>query len=121
MRLPRLTTRRTMIVVAILALGFAAERPISRLARISSLRQNLAIVHAASERQFRNASGITSRFALQAPTYGGLRPYDIEAERRRRAAWQFRMAEYHGELSRRYERAAWYPWVAMAPNPPRPE
>ncbi|SIO38627.1 hypothetical protein SAMN05444166_4283 [Singulisphaera sp. GP187] len=35
MRLPRLTTQRMKVVVAILAVGFATEWPIARHARIA--------------------------------------------------------------------------------------
>jgi hypothetical protein len=45
-----------MIVVAILALGFVAERKFNRLVRISGHRRHLASVHATSEQWFRNAS-----------------------------------------------------------------
>src|SRR5688572_19355058 len=101
MRFPRLTTRRLMLVVAILGFSLAAARQITRLARISSHRRHLGTVHATSEQWFRRSSVITSRFAPQAPTYGGLRTYDIVAERRRRAAWQLKVAGYHGAMSRR--------------------
>lgn len=118
---PRLTTRRMMVVVAILALGFAAERQIARLARISSHRRHTATLHTTAEQWFRKAAGVTSKSASQTIRYGGLRPLDPEVERRWRAAWQLKMADYHGVLSRKYDRDAWYPWTTLAPNPPRPQ
>ncbi|WP_143206204.1 hypothetical protein [Singulisphaera sp. GP187] len=121
MRIPRLTTQRMMIGVAILALGLAVERPINRLARISGLRRHTASLHATAEQWFRKASGVTSKSAAQTTAYGGVHLLEPEAERQRRAAWQLKMAEYHGELSRKYELAAWYPWAKLAPNPPQPE
>ena len=30
-------------------------------------------------------------------------------------------AHYHGQMRRKYERAARYPWLTVAPDPPVPE
>jgi hypothetical protein len=41
-----------------------------------------------------------------------------------RLAWNLgtasERAAHHGRLKRRYERAAWHPWLPVAPNPPEP-
>ncbi|SIO43307.1 hypothetical protein SAMN05444166_4681 [Singulisphaera sp. GP187] len=120
MRLPRLMTQRTMMAVAILAFSLAAGRHINRLARISSIRQHMDFVHATSEQRFRKASSVTRMSAASTHRDAGLRPLDLEAERRR-AAWQIRMAEYHRMLSLKYDRAAWYPWAKVSTNQPRPK
>ena len=36
------------------------------------------------------------------------------------ALWRPR-ADYHGTMRRKYERAARYPWLAVAPDPPEPQ
>jgi hypothetical protein len=121
MRLSRLTTRRMMIVVAVLALALSAERQVTKRGRIVSIRRHMAFVHATSEQWFRWAARVTAKSPPWTGTYELARPADPEAERRRRVAWQLEMAEYHGELSRQYQGARWRPWVGLPPHPPRPE
>jgi len=44
---------------------------------------------------------------------------DLREERRKRAVAR-RSAAYHLALSGKYARAAWRPWLALAPDPPEP-
>lgn len=119
MRVPRLTTRRLMIVVAILALAFAAERQRRKFAPIYGLRRRLASVHAFWEQHYRRLAKATAKSAARGNTGGG-RPVEPEEKLRRRAAWELEMAEYHRRWSREYAWSAWRLWEDLPPRPPRP-
>jgi hypothetical protein len=94
MRLPRFTTRRLMVLVAVagLAMGVALE-----LRRRSEFFQRIAQAHA--ERAVENLWGILGPDADSAS----------------------RKYVYHNGLSQKYKRAARYPWLPVPPDPPPPE
>jgi hypothetical protein len=133
---PRFTIRRMMVAVAVVgaSLGFIQLR---RLAKNHDVR---AAHHARQEAALRAcldtvreevddggyrltfdegtvfASGVTSK----APLPFGLPGRGVEGAYRTRDGWS-RLAAWRGELRRKYERLARYPWLPVAPDPPIPE
>jgi hypothetical protein len=111
MRIPRLrfTVRRLMLAVAVVAalLGCAD------LWRRREHYRRLAETHALSEMVLR----VDSVMARGDPTGGpGVRLLDLSDSLEEAAKW----ADYHAGLRRKYERAARYPWLPVAPDPPPP-
>jgi hypothetical protein len=92
MRLPRMTTRRWMIAVAILAVGLATTVALFR--RHLALRQRAAY-HEEIER-------LVTDTAPQLPANAAIR-------------------DRHARLKEKYWRAARYPWLPVRPDPPEPK
>ena len=112
MRLPRMTTRRWMVLVSMVALSITAERM-----RRTSLRfRRLAEYHANEEADYRKVAVQIPQIlrAYDSRTYLG---YAVVAN----AVLSPERAEHHAALHRKYERAARYPWLPVEANPPAPE
>ncbi|SRR5579883_2155774 len=109
MRLPRMTTRLWMIVVAVVALSIAAEQ----MRRKSARYRERAERHAKIEEACRKSAAL---LPLMKPS-----DYEIMCGRMvqatRLSPW---LAAYHAELRRKYEYAARYPWLPVEPDPPGP-
>ncbi len=93
MRLPRMTTRRWMIVVAVVAVGCAA---------VASL------VERRRERFARIAERHVSVF---------LTPITRFPDPERRSA---KRLDWHSKMADKYLHATRYPWLPLAPDPPKP-
>ncbi len=106
MRVPRMTTRRWMVGVAVVALAMGAEK----LRRLSRTYAFLAACHAGartSQVEFvRDCDGFdtSDREAVA----------EMIAQFRRHIPW-------HAALARKYQHAARYPWLPVEPDPPMPE
>jgi hypothetical protein len=98
----RFTIRRMMVVVAVIALLLGAAAILRRQAHL----QQLADYHAETARQLRSSHGSIIR-PDGAYVHVPLTPP--------------RLADYHEDLARKYERAARYPWLPVEPDPPEPE
>src|SRR5690242_12273273 len=112
---PRLRLRALLILVALLAvaLGIATIR----WRRISYARA--ASFHARESERLNRESLSACLDELRAERYAPKRSA-IEQERLReqsRSEWLQRLAEWHGQLSQRYERAAAHPWLPAGPYP----
>jgi hypothetical protein len=98
---PRMTARRWLIAVAVVALACAAT------VRIRERR---------------------SRFARIAQEHSGAWPplaypdlvVATEAERERLTLWSARVTAWHAGMAGKYQRAARYPWLPVEPDPPEP-
>ena len=90
MRLPRMTTRRWMVVVAVLSVGLATVAHHRGLV----LRQRAAY-HEKIERL------VTDTSAAQVPVNAAIR-------------------DRHARLKEKYWRAARYPWLPVGADPPEP-
>ncbi len=94
MPIPRMTTRRWMIVVAVVALiagmAVAIQRRVTFYERLSN-----------------------HHFRVFHETY----PYSSHA---RDTLKRLRLARYHLDLWDKYRRAARYPWLPVSPDPPLP-
>jgi hypothetical protein len=97
MRLPRMTTRRWMIAVAVLALVMGGTAYMIRLARLSDRYRQAAPAFRTAEKAFRGGPGWRN-------------------EDQRRAT-----AERFGRVAEKYEHAARSPWLPVEPDPPQTE
>jgi hypothetical protein len=102
MRLPRMTTRRWMLAVAVVALlmGIVGEA-------IRELR--LARRYGEFARGYRFGLDLNRGERVAIP--GGF----IQS------AGSPRLADYYAEMYWKYERASRYPWLPVEPDPPPPE
>ncbi len=106
MRLPRVrfTVRRMMVAVAIVALLLAWMQMQKRMVELRKSYEFQSALHGGEEVVEREG-GLFIRFR------GGRREVKPNARR----------AAYHAAMRRKYERAARYPWLPVAPDPPMPE
>ncbi|MHB1557326.1 MAG: hypothetical protein ACYC61_07590 [Isosphaeraceae bacterium] len=139
-RWPRATTRRLMVLVALAALALAAE--MTRRRGEAYLERSVKHLIAegydrggAKSREEGAAYYVQQAMKLEAARAKGS-PIDRSGppnaqwtaeEWRKNAAWMLEEAKYerelesyHGMLRKKYEYAASYPWLPVAPDPPRP-
>jgi hypothetical protein len=104
MRPPRMTTRRWMIAVALVAVPLAVATELGRR-RSEDLRR--AAYHAYQGRYGGSVfgDGVVLRFAPKAG-----KP-DITSVAK---------IEHHARLAEKYQYAARYPWLPVEPDPPEP-
>jgi hypothetical protein len=94
-----------MMIVAIIALSLWAKFQIeARRSRFSQL-----------VRQYYDQRMVASAFSYSGPG-GAVMERLLKAYEVRRAA----ASAYYTELIQKYERAARYPWLPVAPDPPKP-
>jgi hypothetical protein len=101
MRLPRITTRRLMVLVAVVA-GALYGVHLKRLSRHYQDTADARARHALEVFPQRRTS-----FEVPYPSY-------LEYQE------QFVRKEYHDALRMKYERVARYPWLPVPPDPPEP-
>jgi hypothetical protein len=141
MRLPRLSVRALMIAVAVAALAFLlvtwAQKSAHHRARAayyagreannrgiaatqSALIRNRSELIAITERLLAGEEGRDPR---RADAYRGdlVRERETLADNREEEAVIGRRIGYFGEMRRKHERAARYPWLPVGPDPPEPE
>ncbi len=114
MRLPRMTTRRWMVAVAISALVIAASLWVSR--RCDEPRSIAGSPYSTSP------SGICASakpVSIDTPTTRASDRRDRD-ELQMLEAHQLKLAKYHYDMARKYEHAARYPWLPVEPDPPEP-
>jgi hypothetical protein len=113
MRLPRMTTRRWMIVVAVVSLLISGGL---RLKQRRDYFLSLARSHA-QKMPSSTAEGkaLKSRFG----STSGMRGEEILFLRRDFDRMMDR-ADHHAGLVQKYHRAARYPWLPVEPDPPEP-
>jgi hypothetical protein len=115
LRLPRarLTVRRLMVGVAILALliyGGMVRRHRLNLAAMCQIAGR-GVRHTGSS--YRLEDKIETLRTVKTGGSPALTPAEVEGRSRRAAYWV--------ALGRKYERAALIPWLPVSPNPPEPE
>ena len=98
MRLPRMTTRRWMVAVAVVAVACAAT--------IALMERSRRFAHIA-----RHHAG-----ALPVISY-----VDIVSGDETRLSWGRCVTSWHAQMAKKYQYAARYPWLPVEPDPPRPE
>jgi hypothetical protein len=98
MRLPRMTIRRWTPAVAAVALLLGAGRLAERRAYL---------LERAEVRASRADDMINGALRLKDE-------YCVEG-------FPERLAAHYASLARKYERAAWRPWLSVEPDPPHPE
>jgi hypothetical protein len=123
MRLPRvrITVRRTMLLVSASALVFAAttyqQKALWCRERARSHSRRSLVYDIASKGQDAilvgdPIDGVTGGYFMQTPNAA-----ETEADK----ATMHRIAQYHADLSSKYERAASRPWLPLDPDPPEPQ
>lgn len=133
MRLPRLTTRRLMVIVAVVAFGIEGWR-LFQWSRIyqdwAKYHSNCGMIAQAMRDRFVVRADMLDSNAAQAanddPAQADLQ--GSRAENYRRLAADLRsaailvgkVAERHFRLKAKYLRAARYPWLPVQHDPPEP-
>jgi hypothetical protein len=141
---PRFTVRWLMVAVAIMAVVIAGQRMwrhrskcIALAAKAGNREQNfrsrgLDIARDPSMANSKTVSAIlpdgngivefrvVGRVRRAFYPQGATQPADAETVEKL-AKWCRDVADRSGELRRKYERAARYPWLPVAPDPPEPE
>jgi hypothetical protein len=113
MRLPRMTTRRWMNAVAVVAVLLAATVLFSRHLRLrgrGDYHERMEGVHAD---RARGAGQFALGFTDSNP--------EMAAHWRAQAACEAEIGAWHAHLKEKYHRAARYPWLAIERDPPEPE
>jgi hypothetical protein len=114
MRVPRMTTRRWMIAVAVMAVMLAAAAALFR--RRLGLRER-------GDYHARRGGILTDRargFEQLALKFADREPR-ITAEWRAYAACEAEIGAWHARLKEKYRHVARYPWLPIEPDPPEPE
>ena len=107
MRFPRMTTRRLMIAVAVVAIGLYGTIISWRLA---VYRQRAAL--------YGQLANVSREFARLPPNAVIPKGNGGFARTGRTAAiW----ADHYAALSRKYNQASAHPWLSVEPDPPPPE
>jgi hypothetical protein len=113
MRIPRMTTRRWMVAVAVIGLLVGGG---VRLKRRRDYFLSLARSHAQKMPSFTaEGKALRSRFGGTSGMSGEeivLLSRDFDRMMNR--------ADHHAALRRKYEHAARYPWLPVEPEPPEP-
>ena len=121
MPLPRMTIRRTMIVMAVIVVvigGYVGVRIVRQ--RANRFRQ-LAQFHARRAAMFQESIGSKERAARDCEAYGGERMLQVARDYRAEVKLCVKLAQYHARLIPKYEDAAAHPWLSVAADPPEPE
>jgi hypothetical protein len=122
MRLPRMTTRRWMVVVAIVALAFEGIR----VKRWHDYCLDRAAGHAMLESEGLRGEGVHRRYLdydeqHYPRTAGEADPWEKWRRREEsQARSNHRFAEHHARMGRKYGHAAWRPWESVPLDPPLP-
>jgi hypothetical protein len=102
-RLPRMTTRRWMVAVAVVGLVIGGTAEAIRLKRRHDYFVIRARRHASAEAAFRSWAQTSS------------------ARSRHILASISRNLDYHADMARKYGHAARFPWLSVEPDPEEPE
>src|SRR5262245_34825675 len=112
MPLPRMTTRRWMVAVAVLALVFGGQATRRRWASLTSTYRAKAVEYSLKAR-------VAELNALVADASSKLS--DTDPSKFALADSRYRqISEHYLALARKYERAATRPWLPVASDPPPP-
>jgi hypothetical protein len=104
MHFPKFRLRSMMILVAVFALGIWA----AVMVRLRGDYLSRAAQHTAHEQSYRRTSHI--RFAESFPA----------EDRQELLLMRARLADFHDEMRRKWERAASRPWMPVSPDPDSP-
>jgi hypothetical protein len=113
MRLPRMTTRRWMVVVAVVGLL------ISGWVRLKQRRDCFLSMARSHERKMPSSTAEGKALRSRFGSTSGMSGEEILLLRRDFDRMMDR-ADHHAALVRKYHRAARYPWLSVEPDPPEP-
>ncbi len=120
MRLPRMTTRRWMIAVAVVALLIGGSIGGYRLKRFHDLFLDRAEYHAMMEVARRKSEHAHRELGLQYFGFDSASSRAVRAKALRDIEFFSRAAIHHAEMARKYGYAAQNPWLPVAADPPEP-
>ncbi len=106
--IPQMTTRRWMVAVAVVAIGFALWILVAR-SRSYAIHSNY---HGTREAKIR---WIVEDYKAGRVGYSGRWSIEVLIDRERR------LITYHEALKRKYELASYRPWLPVEPDPPEPK
>ena len=124
MRLPRMTTRRWMVAVAIIGLMTGGTIEGMRLKRRHDYFLARFQKYAQLEQFLRRAEaldGDASRLPYGPPPADFERMSMLKIQMRRRPDRWSRLVDHHVAMTSKYRRATRYPWLPVGPDPPAPE
>jgi hypothetical protein len=113
MQLPRMTTRRWMVAVAVIGLMIGGG---------VLLKQRRDYFLSLAQSHQKEAASSTLRGAAYKWRLGGTSGMTVEEIMRLHRVYDRMMdrADHHASLARKYERAARYPWLPVESDPPEP-
>jgi hypothetical protein len=134
MRLPRMTTRRWMIAVAVVAVamgGFVGARAVlqyfvalDRVRYHAGMEGTWSWLNPLGRDQLREIDQMMDLIEKQRPITGDARLNEEMRARfdeyRRLSALLLRKMEYHAAMARKYRHVARFPWLPVEPDPPEP-
>ena len=115
MRLPRFTTRRLMVLVAVVGIVLGVT---VRLHRLRAGHEAHAAKFAEREALYRSMLAGFDRWVVKCR---GLKTEDDSETLRLRRESIVTGREYYAALRRKYDRATQYPWLTVPPDPPAPD
>jgi hypothetical protein len=138
MRLPRMTTRRWMAAVAIVAVAIGGEMMRRRSVSYRGQANRYALAeakvrtwgknsdqrtaehkkHLRKVQSFAESGGGAFRASWKSFIDSATRSVTLASEEAERF---HRLAAHYAALRMKYERAARYPWLPVEPDPPKPE
>jgi hypothetical protein len=120
MRLPRMTTRRWMLAVAVVAIVIAGLIEVCRLGHLRQVYLAVAREYADEAHEIRRGDdGRSDGRMVLIRSIAGERPASLQS--REGMVYLDRIARaaaYCDQLRAKYERAARYPWLPVEPDPP---
>ena len=105
MRLPRMTTRRWMVAMAIVAVIVVVRIKIARMKLRRLDCQLRSIAHTIGAARYDGTGVVSCRG-----------PYELPS-----SVYNPRRAAYHAAMSRKWADAAEHPWLPVEPDPPEPQ
>src|SRR5262245_44557187 len=120
MRLPRLTTRRLMVLVAVVAVAIALGVESWKRRRQAELYAVESYLRGDAAKQAAILASVDKLLAAADPADLARREkcQRLVDEQRQRLQEARRRLEHAAALRRAYERAARYPWLPLSPDPP---
>jgi hypothetical protein len=110
-----------MIAVAVVAIAIGGFLGITKVSKRAEDLRRKARAYAHRAEAMRKSVQSKLRAARGCEAYGGDRMLRIALEYRVEAKFCVKQAEYLDRLSRKYEHAAFYPWLPLGPDPPGPD
>jgi hypothetical protein len=127
MRLPRMTTRRWMIAVAIVGLVLGGSLELVRLRRLSheyagrAINARRALANARMSSGWNHERWLAECRRIEESERKWTTGYPMSTGRPFRPSVARAYIAYWEPIFSKYERAAAYPWLPLEPDPPRPE
>jgi hypothetical protein len=120
MNRPRMTTRRLIVVVAIVGSVLGAEACRRRLASASARQHAKATMCRAIAETHKLSAELAMANRKLSEAFPEMANPTADMDDKMIARCR-RLSAYYRDLEAKYDRAARYPWLPVAPDPPEPE